>query len=239
MNDMTWWYLSRSSGIIALVLLVLSTIWGVLLATRVLKPHDRPAWLLELHKWLAGTAMAMVGLHLLGLYLDGYIDFGLAELFVPGASHYRPLAVAIGVLSLYVMLAIQVTSYMRRWLSARSWKRIHLLSYGLVWSAAIHAGLAGTDTINRAYQVLALVLTMAALSATVLRIFAPARRTRTRPPTPPPDRADDERCAACQTRSATAQSATAPRVIEPVGAPSRSKSAARSRLRPPSSSDTQ
>ena len=44
MNEKVWWYLSRSSGIIALVLLVLSVVWGVLLATRALKPHDRPAW---------------------------------------------------------------------------------------------------------------------------------------------------------------------------------------------------
>ena len=66
MNEQVWWYLSRSSGIIALVLLVLSVTWGVLLATRALKPHDRPAWLLEVHKWLGGTALAMTGLHLIG-----------------------------------------------------------------------------------------------------------------------------------------------------------------------------
>ena len=57
----------RSSGIIALVLLVLSVVWGVLLATRALKPYDRPAWLLDLHRWLGGTALVMTGLHLFGL----------------------------------------------------------------------------------------------------------------------------------------------------------------------------
>ena len=62
MNEKIWWYLSRSSGIIALVLLVLSVVWGVLLATRALKPYDRPAWLLDLHKWLGGTALVMTGL---------------------------------------------------------------------------------------------------------------------------------------------------------------------------------
>lgn len=178
MNEQVWWYLSRSSGIIALVLLVLSVAWGVLLATRALKPHDRPAWLLEVHRWLGGTALVMTGLHLLGLYLDGYIDYGASDLFVPFASGYRPLAVAIGVLSLYLLVAVVATSYMRRWLSKRAWQRVHLLSYGLVWTAAIHAGLAGTDTVNRAYQVLALVLTMLAFSAVVVRILAPPRTAR-------------------------------------------------------------
>ena len=178
MNEKTWWYLSRSSGIVALVLLVLSVVWGVLLATRALKPIDRPAWLLDLHKWLGGTALVMTGLHMLGLYFDGYIQFGFTELFVPGSSECRPVAASIGVLSFYVMVAVQATSYMRRWLSKRVWHSIHVLSYGLVWGAALHAGMAGTDTINRAYQVLALVLTMIAVAATVIRIVTPARAHR-------------------------------------------------------------
>ena len=176
MNEKIWWYLARSSGIVALVLLVLSVVWGILLATRALKPHDRPAWLLDLHKWLGGTALVMTVLHLLGLYLDGYIDYGFTELLVPGASEYRPLAVAIGVLSFYVLVAIQATSYMRRWLTKRTWHLIHLLSYGLVWGAAIHAGMAGTDTVNRAYQALALLLSMVAVAAIVIRIVSPGRR---------------------------------------------------------------
>ena len=178
MNEKTWWYLSRSSGIVALVLLVLSVVWGVLLATRALRHIDRPAWLLDLHKWLGGTALVMTGLHMLGLYLDGYVEFGFGELLVPGKSEFKPLAVAIGVLSFYVMVAVQATSYMRRWLSKRMWHSIHVVSYGLVWGAAIHAGMAGTDTVNRAYQVLALVLTMLAVAATMIRIVMPARTRR-------------------------------------------------------------
>ncbi len=178
MSEKSWWYLSRASGIVALVLLVLSVVWGVLLATRALRHIDRPAWLLDLHKWLGGTALVMTGLHMLGLYLDGYIQFGFAELLVPGKSQFRPLGVAIGVLSFYVMVAVQATSYMRRWLSKRVWRGIHMLSYGLVWGAAIHAGMSGTDTINRAYQVLALVLTMIAVTATMIRIITPARARR-------------------------------------------------------------
>ncbi len=179
MNEKTWWYLSRSSGIVALVLLVLSIVWGVLLTTRVLKPHDRPAWLLDLHRWIGGTALAMTVLHLLGLMLDGYINFGFADILIPGASSYRPLAVAIGVVSFYVLIAIQVTSYFRRRLSKRLWHGVHVLSYGLVWSAALHAGLAGTDVENRAYQLLAVALTVGAIVATIVRILSHRHRSPT------------------------------------------------------------
>jgi DMSO/TMAO reductase YedYZ heme-binding membrane subunit len=178
MSEKIWWYLSRSSGIVALVLLVLSVVWGVLLSTRALRPLDRPAWLLDLHRWLAGTALTMTALHLLGLYMDGYIQFGFVELFVPGTGSYRPVAVAIGIVSLYLMVAIQVTSYLRHRLSKRVWHGIHVMSYGLVWTAALHAGLAGTDTVNRAYQALALLLTMVAVAATFIRIVSPGRAGR-------------------------------------------------------------
>ena len=175
MNEKVWWYLARSSGIVAMVLLVASVVWGVLLATRALKPHDRPAWLLDLHRWLGGMALVMTALHLLGLALDGYVSFGFAELFLPGASEYRPFAVALGVLSMYVMVAIQASSYLRKHVSQRVWRGIHVSSYGVVWLAALHAGLAGTDTVNRLYQALALLLTMLVVAATVIRILAPGR----------------------------------------------------------------
>ena len=74
------------------------------------------------------------------------------------------------------MVAVQATSYLRRWLPKRVWHGIHVLSYGLVWGAAIHAGMAGTDTVNRAYQALAILLTMVAVAATMVRIVSPGRR---------------------------------------------------------------
>lgn len=177
MNETFWWYLARSSGIVAMVLLVAGVVWGVLLHTRVLRPHDRPAWLLDLHRWLGGSAMVMTVFHLLGLYLDGYIDYGLVELVVPGASSYRPTAVAIGVVSFYVLVAVEVTSLLRNRLSRRVWRVVHLSSYGLVWGVAVHAGLAGTDVANRAYQALALLLTVVAVGATTIRLLAPGRRS--------------------------------------------------------------
>ena len=175
MNEQTWWYLARASGIVAMTLLVASLVWGVLLATRVLKPHDRPAWLLDVHRWLGGLALVMTGLHLAGLALDGYVRFGPRELLVPGASDYRPVAVAVGVVSMYLLVAVEVTSLLRRRLPARVWHGVHLASYALVWGATVHAGLAGTDVTNRAYQAVALMLTIAAVVATVVRLLGLGR----------------------------------------------------------------
>ncbi len=180
MNEQVWWYLARSSGIVALVLLVLSLVWGVLLATRVLRPVDRPAWLLDLHRWFGSLAVVMTALHLLGLVLDSYVEFGIAEILVPGASSYRPLAVAFGVLAMYALIAVQVSSAFRTHLPRVLWHRIHLLSYLMLWASAMHAGLAGSDTGSPIYAVLALALTLAAVGAVLVRILVPGRGSRRR-----------------------------------------------------------
>lgn len=170
MNPQTWWYVARASGIVAWVLLVASLVWGVLLATRVLKPLDRPAWLLAMHRWLSGLAVVSTGLHLGGLIADNYVHFGWKEILVPGASSWKTTAVAIGVIGLYLLIAVQATSLMMKKLPKRLWRAVHVISYGLVWSVSVHAALAGTDVTNRVYQVVALLLTIAAVTAAVLRV---------------------------------------------------------------------
>lgn len=176
MNEQIWWYLARSSGIVALVLLLLSLVWGILLATRVLRPDDRPAWLLDLHRWFGSLAVVMTTLHLLGLVLDGYMHFGFAEILVPGASSYRPLAVAFGIVGMYSLIAVEVSSYFRRRLPKVVWQRIHMLSYLLLWASVMHAGMAGSDVGALAYRVLAFALTVAGVGAILVRLLVPNRR---------------------------------------------------------------
>ena len=178
MNPQIWWYLARSGGIVAWVLLVASVVWGVLLATRVLKPHDRPAWLLGMHRWLSSLAVTCTGLHLVALVADSYVHFGWSELFVPGASAWRTTAVAVGVVAFWLMALVHVSSLLMRRLPRRAWRGIHYASYAVVWLVSIHAGLAGTDATNRLYQFVALLLSIAAVTAAMVRVLTPRRSRR-------------------------------------------------------------
>lgn len=184
MSSQAWWYLARASGIVAWALLVASVVWGVLLSTRVLRPHDRPAWLLDLHRWLGGLAVAATALHVAALVADTYVHFGAADVLVPFASSWRPLAVALGVLAGWGIAAVHVTSLAMRHLPRRAWYVVHLTSYVTVWLASIHAGLAGSDTTNLAYRAVAVTLTAVAATATLTR--ARARRSGQRPRVPGP-----------------------------------------------------
>ena len=83
-----WWYVARASGIVAWVMLAIAVIWGILVATRILGRKPRPAWVLDLHRWLGGLSVTFTGVHLVGLVADDYVEFGMRELFVPFASEW-------------------------------------------------------------------------------------------------------------------------------------------------------
>ncbi|MEI6403744.1 MAG: ferric reductase-like transmembrane domain-containing protein [Actinomycetota bacterium] len=170
MNPQLWWYFARASGMVAAVLLVASLVWGVLMATRALKPVDRPAWMLAMHRWFSGLAVTGVAIHIAALVADSYVHFGAKEILVPMSSSWKPGAVTLGVVAMYLLVLVQATSLAMKRLPKRVWRGIHMSSYVLTWLVFVHAGLAGTDVANRVYQGVALLLIIVAVTAAVLRV---------------------------------------------------------------------
>ncbi len=171
LNEKFWWYLSRSSGLVAWLILAAAVIWGLLLSTKILQTKRRPAWLLDLHRWLGGLAVIFTGFHLLGLVLDSYVEFGWRELFIPMASEWQPAAVAWGVVAFYILIAVQTTSLLMKKLPRRLWKAVHTSSFVLFWTAAIHGALAGTDATTIWYQVGSGVVILLTLVVVLYRIM--------------------------------------------------------------------
>ncbi len=177
MNTQTWWYLARAGGIVAWALLSASVLWGLALSTRILGPRPRPNWMLDLHRFLGGLAVTFTGLHVLGLVLDSYVEFGPVEILVPFTGDYRPTAVAWGVIGMYLLLAVEVTSLLRRRLSRRAWRATHLLSFPLFVFATVHGFTAGTD----AGAGRPLTYAMAAVTAAVIGLSVASWDHRRRP----------------------------------------------------------
>lgn len=164
------WYLARSAGMAAAVLMVGALVLGILAATRAMKDIDRPAWLIALHRWLSVLTVVAVVTHLAALVADGYVHFGLVELLVPGTSAWRPVAVSLGVVAGYLFAVVHVSSLIMKRLPKVWWRRLHALSYLSVWAALLHGGTAGTDTTNVVYRAVATLLTMAAVTAVLFRV---------------------------------------------------------------------
>jgi DMSO/TMAO reductase YedYZ heme-binding membrane subunit len=148
MSGHLWWDVARSSGMVSWSLLALSVVWGLTLSTRWLGHRVRPNWLLDLHRFLGGAAVVFVAVHVGALVADSYTHFGPTDLLVPFASHWHPVAVAWGVVGMYLLVAVEVTSLLRRHLSKRLWRATHLLSYPLFALATVHGLNAGTDAAN-------------------------------------------------------------------------------------------
>jgi sulfoxide reductase heme-binding subunit YedZ len=191
LDEHFWWYLSRASGIVSWALVSASVIWGLVYASRMIPKKTAPRWLLDLHRFLGGLAVAFVAVHLVTLVLDGYVQFGLRELFVPLASGWRPVAVAWGVLALYLLVAVELTSLAMARLPRRFWRRVHATGFAVFVLGTVHAFAAGTDAGNPLLIVLAITTVVVftfALAYRLLVAASPVPRVR-----PVPSRRDDER----------------------------------------------
>ncbi len=154
MSGQIWWYLSRSSGIVAWLLLAASCLWGVLMVTRMLKPADRPAWMLDLHRWLGALAVVTTGIHLGALVADNYVHFGWTGILVPQASEWKTFPVTLGVVAFYFLVLVEASSLMIKKLPRAVWHGIHLTAYISFVLATAHGVYAGTDRGNLFFVVL-------------------------------------------------------------------------------------
>jgi hypothetical protein len=130
---------------VAWALVAASVVWGLVLSTKVLGRRPRPAWVLDLHRFLGAAAVVFTGIHVASLILDGYVHFGLVEVLVPFTGTWHPVAVAWGIVAMYLLAAVEVTSLLRRQLPRRLWRATHYASFPLLAVSTVHGLTAGTD----------------------------------------------------------------------------------------------
>jgi sulfoxide reductase heme-binding subunit YedZ len=142
----TTWILLRAAGIGAYVALSLSVAWG-LLASASLTPRriSKPAANL-FHAAVGTTGLVLLGVHLALLLVDRFVRFDVLDLLIPMRSSFRPFAIALGVVAMYGVVAVTVTSWLRRRVGSAWWRRAHLLAVPSFAVSLLHGLLAGTDS---------------------------------------------------------------------------------------------
>ncbi|HEU0205526.1 MAG TPA: 2Fe-2S iron-sulfur cluster-binding protein [Pseudolysinimonas sp.] len=171
MNDPhIWWYVTRSSAIIAWALMSLSVVWGVLLSTRIFRKVDSPGHLQDLHRYFGSLALLGVAVHMVSLMLDGWLHFTPGQLLIPGHSLYRTIPVALGIIAFYLLVVVYGSSLLRDRLPPRFWKGLHYANYGAVLLIAFHAGLSGTDAGRWWYLAVSVFIISLTAIAIVVRI---------------------------------------------------------------------
>jgi sulfoxide reductase heme-binding subunit YedZ len=163
-----YWYLARGTGVVSLLLLTASVVLGVLGSLRFTAGARWPRFAIDsLHRDVSLLVMVLLVAHIVTSVLDSFAPIALIDSVVPFSSSYRPLWLGLGALSFDILIALVVTSLVRRRLGYRAWRGVHWLSYAS-WPVAVLHGLgAGSDT--KVWWML--VLTVACLGAVVIAVW--------------------------------------------------------------------
>lgn len=165
-----YWYLTRSSGAVALILLTLTLVLGVV----DLRRWSSPAWprfvVDSLHRNVSLLALAFLALHILTAALDTFAPISLVNAVVPFTSAYRPFWLGLGALAFDLMLAVILTSLLRRQLGHGAWRATHWLAYAS-WPIALLHGLGtGSDVQSTWLLALSVGCLVAVICAVLIRI---------------------------------------------------------------------
>lgn len=140
------WYVARGAGLTAFVLLTAAVALGLTLSARVTSSRWPAIMRRDLHRHLTLLSLGMLGLHVAMLVVDAEAQISLLGVLVPFSTAYRPWATALGVLAMYTMLIVLVTTKLRSRIGYRRWRTLHGLAFVAYGAAFLHGVLAGTDS---------------------------------------------------------------------------------------------
>jgi sulfoxide reductase heme-binding subunit YedZ len=144
-SSTTLWYITRASGIVALVLLTVTMLLGLTTTSRT-RARNWPGFAQqELHRRVSMISMVFVAVHVLTSILDTYVHIGWPAIVVPFASAYSRFWLALGTVALDLMLAVFFSSLLRSRMKPATWRAVHWLAYGCWPIALAHTFGIGTD----------------------------------------------------------------------------------------------
>ena len=122
------WITSRALGLTAYLLFFLSMATGMIQGMKGVLPayrlaigviHQSSSWL----GWLCVLSHALI------LVFDDFVGFSLKDLFIPFSSEYETIAVSFGVLAMYILFILLVSSDLMKMLGRKWWRIVHSLSF--------------------------------------------------------------------------------------------------------------
>src|ERR1700728_905429 len=108
-SSSTYWYLTRSTGAVALLLLTISLALGIAGVSRFSSPRWPRFVVDSLHRNVSLLALAFLLAHIITAVLDSFAPISLIDAFVPFAGSYRPFWLGLGAISFDLLLAVTLT----------------------------------------------------------------------------------------------------------------------------------
>ena len=164
------WYTIRATGVVVLVLLTLTTVLGLLSASRARTPRWPAFAQVDLHKRATMLALVFLGIHIVSSVVDTYVHVGLLSVIVPFTSSFKPLWTGLGAVAVDLLAAVAISSALRQRIAPQLWRGLHWLAYACWPLAMAHALGAGTDARQLWMDAIAGACTVAVASALTWRI---------------------------------------------------------------------
>ena len=142
-----YWYLSRATAFVSLSILWISMALGLGLSNKMARLWPGAPAAFAIHEYVSLLGLAFALFHALILVGDRYIEFTVAQIFMPFSTvDYRPIWVGIGQIGFYVWLLVALSFYIRSRIGHKTWRLIHYLSFLMYLMGIFHGLFSGTDT---------------------------------------------------------------------------------------------
>lgn len=99
-----------------------------------------------LHEFLSILAIVFAIVHAAVLLGDDYIGFTVFHLAIPFISPYEPMWTGLGILALYLSMALTGSFYIRNIIGHRTWRSVHYFTFVAYLLILVHAIMAGSDS---------------------------------------------------------------------------------------------
>jgi predicted ferric reductase len=162
-----YWYLTRSTGAVSLLLLTLAIVLGVVDVERWSSPRWPRFVLDSLHRNVSLLALAFVVVHVLTSVLDSFASISITDALIPFIGSYRPFWLGLGAVAFDLFLAVIITSLLRARMGFSTWRTVHWLTYASWPIALIHGFGTGSDA-NSGWLLVLSILCIAMVTIAVL-----------------------------------------------------------------------
>ena len=171
-----FWYASRATGIVSLLLLTAVLVLGILVNRQGRLPGLPRFGVTSLHRNISLLAVAFIAVHVLTAVLDTYVNIPILSGVVPFASSYERGWLTLGAISFDIMLAMIITSLLRGRLNRTLWRAVHLLAY-LSWPVAFAHSIGSSRDLQHGWLLdLGIACALIVAAAAIWRLAHAARQ---------------------------------------------------------------
>lgn len=146
------WYISRGTGVVALLLLTFVVVLGVLTRQGRSLPGVPRFVVMGMHRNAALLALLLLVIHVATIVSDSYARVGWLDTVVPFVSDFRPLWIGLGTIALELLIAVIATSLIRGLLGRRTWRLVHWLVYA-AWPISLAHGLGSGRDVGQVWMI--------------------------------------------------------------------------------------